>query len=360
VRTVVFAPDSFKGSLPAAAVASVLAEGWQSVWPSDRVILLPQADGGEGTLDTVATALPDAVRRGAGPVTGPDGRPVAGGWLQLANGTAIVELASVSGLPLMQRLDALGATSRGLGEVIRAALASGATSLVIGLGGSASTDAGTGALAALGLRMSDAEGKPLADGGGALAHLAAVDTAGLLPPPAGGVVLLTDVSAPLTGASGAAAVFGPQKGATPEQVRLLDSALSGLASLAGGAPDAPGAGAAGGAAFGFATFWGGSILPGADYLARLSGLDDALDDADVLITGEGRFDDQSLTGKLVGTLLQRASDRGVVAGVVAGQVTTSSSVWTTSLAELSGSVAAALDDPARWLREAGARAAREL
>ena len=363
--SIVIAPDSFKGSLSAREVADAIAAGWRSVSPGDSLTLIPQADGGEGTIDAIEAAVAGSVRRSAGPVTGPDGRPVAGQWLQLPSGAAVVELAQASGLPLMQTPDALGATTRGLGQVIRAALDAGATSLVIGLGGSASTDGGAGALAALGLGLSDDTGSPLADGGAALAHLGSVDRADLVPPPAGGVVLLTDVTAPLLGHAGAAAVFGPQKGATEADVDLLDGALANLARLLGGDIAQPGSGAAGGAAFGFASVWGATVESGADYLAVLSGLGSAIDGADVLILGEGRFDEQSLGGKVVGQLLQRAEERGVRAAIIAGQVTTTAvlrgqPVWTTALVDLAGSVDDALADPAHWLRDAGAAAARHF
>lgn len=358
--TVVIAPDSFKGSLSARDVAAAIAVGWRSVRPSDEIVCIPLADGGEGTLDAVETATTGSVRRSSGLVTGPDGRSTRGEWLELPDGTAIVELARSSGLPLMRGLDAMAATTRGLGEVIRSALDDGATSLVIGLGGSASTDGGAGALAALGLGLLDERGERVRDGGRGLADLVRVDRSGLVPPPAGGVTLLTDVTAPLTGPTGAAAVFGPQKGASPDQVILLDHALALFAELVGGDPDQPGAGAAGGTAFGFAAVWGARILPGADALAALTGLGDVIAGARVLLTGEGRFDRQSLGGKLVGQLLATARRAGVPAGVIAGQVTAETDVWTASLTDLAGSVASAMDDTAHWLTEAGARAAREL
>jgi len=363
--SIVIAPDSFKGSLSAREVADAIAAGWRSVSPGDTLTLVPQADGGEGTIDAIEAAVAGSVRRSAGTVTGPDGRPTPGEWLELPSGAAVVELAQSSGLPLMQAPDAGGATTRGLGEVIRAALDAGATSLVIGLGGSASTDGGAGALAALGLRLSDDTGSPLPDGGAALARLGSVDRSGLVPAPAGGVVLLTDVTAPLLGHTGAAAVFGPQKGATPADVELLDGALANLARVLGGDVAQPGAGAAGGAGFGFASVWNATVESGADYLAVLSGLGAAIDGADVLILGEGRFDSQSLGGKVVGQLLQRAEERDVRAGVIAGQVTTTAvlrgePVWTTALVDLAGSVEAAIAEPAHWLRDAGAAAARHF
>ena len=356
--TVVIAPDSFKGSLPARLVADAIAEGWRSVRPDDALVLMPQADGGEGTLDAVEAAVPGARRRSAGLVTGPDGRPTPGEWLELPDGTAVTELAQCSGLPLMPELDALGATTRGLGEVIRSALDSGATSVVIGLGGSASTDGGAGALAALGMEFLDEQSEPVLDGGGHLGQIIRIDRSALLPPPAGGVTLLTDVTAPLLGTTGAAAVFGPQKGATQAQVGELDEALGHFSRLLGGEPGAPGSGAAGGAGYGFAVAWGARIEPGADYLMRLSDLPAAIADADLVITGEGRFDDQSLGGKLVGQLIALAGEGRTA--VIAGQVTATANVWSASLSEIAGSSAAAMADTAAWLREAARSAAREL
>ena len=351
--TVVIAPDSFKGSLSAREVAEAVAEGWRTVRPDDDLVLVPQADGGEGTLDAVEASVPGSVRRSAGLVTGPDGRPTPGEWLQLPDGTAVVELAQASGLPLMAELDALGATTRGLGQVIRAALTGGATELVIGLGGSASTDAAAGALSELGLVLLDKQGELVRDGGLGLSDIVDVHREGLLVAPR--TTLLTDVTAPLLGPTGAAAVFGPQKGATPAQVEQLNGALAHFAELLGGDPTAPGSGAAGGAGYGFAAAWGATIVSGADHLAELSGLSAAISRADVVLTGEGRFDEQSLTGKVVGSILALGAT-----GVIAGQVTAETGVWTASLTELAGSVEAAMADTAAWLRAAGAKAATDL
>ena len=328
-NTIVIAPDSFKGSISALDAAAALAEGWRSVLPLDLLRLLPQADGGEGTLDAVESAVAGTERRIARSVTGPDGRPVDAAWLMLPDRTAVVELAESSGLPLMQRLDPLGATTRGLGEVIAEARAAGAQRLLVGLGGSASTDGGAGVLE-------------------------------VIPGIGVEVVLLTDVTAPLLGPTGAAAVFGPQKGATAEQVGLLERRLEAFAGRLGGDPGAAGTGAAGGTAYGLATAWGASIQSGSDFLAELTGLDTAIAGASVVLTGEGRFDAQSLTGKVVGRVLERAADQGVTAGVIAGLVELEPSVWSISLASLAGSSQASLADPARWLRAAGAAAASAL
>ena len=276
-------------------------------------------------------------------------------WLELPDGTAAVELAAASGLPLLSQLDPLGAHTIGLGEVLGAVLEAGARQVTVALGGSASTDGGTGALAALGARFLDAGGRPLPAGGGGLRDLAAVDLTGLRPPPPGGVSCLSDVRAPLLGPAGAAAVFGPQKGASPAQVARLDAGLARLAGLLGGDPAAPGAGAAGGTGYGLAAGWGALITPGAPRLARLAGLDQALARAGLVITGEGRYDQSSGTGKVAGAVFAAAAAAHVPAALVAGQVATRppAGVPAVSLAGLAGGVPRALADPARYLRLAG-------
>jgi glycerate kinase len=352
---VVIAPDSFKGSIGAAEAAAALAGGWRAVRSRDEVLCVPLADGGEGTLDVLAAAVSGA-RWHASRVTGPAGQPVDCAWLELPGGVAAVELARASGLPLLARPDPLGAHTTGLGEVIGRALDAGARQVMIALGGSASTDGGTGALAALGARFLDAAGTPLPPGGGALRDLAAVDLAGLTPPPGGGVSCLSDVRAPLLGPAGAAAVFGPQKGASPAQVALLGDGLARLAGCLGGDPGAPGAGAAGGTGYGFAAAWGAQIGPGAVQLSRLAGLDRALAGAGLVITGEGRYDETSGTGKVAGTVFAAAAAAGVPAALVAGQVAAGpppAVTWAVGLADLAGGAGPALADPGRWLRQAG-------
>jgi len=264
------------------------------------------------------------------------------------------------GLPLMRALDPLGSSTAGLGQTIAAALDAGAASLVITVGGSASTDGGAGALTALGLRLHDAGEAPLERGGAALAGLHGVDRSALRPPPPRGVTVLTDVTAPLLGSTGAAAVFGPQKGASPAEIRVLDDALAHYARKLGGDADAPGAGAAGGTAFGFATMWGALIEPGADHVQRLTGLWNAIDEVDLVITGEGQYDSQSLGGKAVGQVLRRAAETATSAAVIAGRLAERPPVWAASLVELAGSAHEALAHPDHWLRAAGALAAAEL
>lgn len=359
---VVIAPDSFKGTLDATAAADALAAGWRRERPDDELVTVPLADGGEGTLEALGHDLPAECWRSAA-VTGPDGRPVDAAWLLLPDGTAVVEMARAAGLPLLRRPDPLGATTRGLGQLLAAVVADPAVHRVmLTLGGSATTDGGTGALAALGARFVDADGAELPPGGGALARLARVDLGGLTPPPDGGVQCLVDVTAPLLGPLGAAGQFGPQKGATPDQVTVLDGALARLADLLGGDREAPGAGAAGGTAYGFAACWGAEFVSGARAVAAAAGLDDALRDAALVVTGEGQFDAQSLRGKVVGDLVDRAGAAGVPVAVVAGRVDAADDLPVAralSLTELAGSVAGAMSEPARWLAAAGAQLARE-
>jgi len=362
---VLIAPDSFKGSVSAAQAAAALAGGWLTVRPGDRVTRLPLADGGEGTLAVLAAALPGARWRRAR-VTGPGGDPVDCRWLELPGAVAAMELARASGLPLLARPAPARAHTTGLGQVMAAALDRGARRLIIGLGGSASTDGGTGALTALGARFTDAAGRRLPPGGGALARLAAADLSRLRPPPPDGTACLVDVTAPLLGPGGAAAAFGPQKGATPRQVALFEAGLARLASVLGGDPVAPGAGAAGGTGYGLAAAWGADLVPGAPELCRLAGLDRALAAADLVITGEGRFDETSLTGKACGTVLAAAAAAGVPVAVAAGQ--TSGALLSggppaeavITLAGLAGGPAPALARPLRWLRRAGQRLAQDV
>lgn len=361
---VIIAPDSFKGTVTALDVARLIAEGWLDVHPNDQLTLLPQADGGEGTLDALATADRLAIRHQVGPVTGPDGRPTPGEWLELANGLALIELAQMSGLPLMSQLDPLGASTVGFGEVIAHALDAGMRRIVLGVGGSASSDGGAGAFTALGLRLTDARGELIGVGGGQLSRVASVDVGGLRAAPPDGIVVLADVQSPLLGPRGAAAVFGPQKGATDAEVELLDAALAQFARLIGGDPLVAGAGAAGGAAYGFAALWGASIESGADFVAAATGLHDVIGGAEVIVTGEGRFDQTSFAGKVVGRILARARECGTHAVVVAGGVSVDSraaaegaGVATFSLTDIAGSTESAMAAPSAALIEAGRRAA---
>ena len=383
-RIVVIAPDSFKGTIGAARAAEALAAGWRSVHPSDEVRLMPMADGGEGTVDAFAAAVP-AARRVPVTVTGPDGAAVEASWVLLPaspdapGGTGVVELANTSGIELLgapPRLRPFDAHTRGFGEAIAAALAHGVSRLVLGLGSSASTDGGAGMLTALGGRFLDASGMPIADGARGLAALASADLSGLVALPPGGVTVLSDVTNPLLGARGAAAVFGPQKGAAAADVSLLDAGLARLAGLIHADrddldahaertldPAAPGAGAAGGTGFALLA-WGAHLVPGAAAVAELIGLDAAVAEASVVLTGEGAYDGQSAAGKVPAHVGAVAAAAGVpvvlVAGRIAADADTSGFAATVSLTDLAGSAEAAMTAPERWLAEAGSELARRL
>ncbi|WP_244255976.1 glycerate kinase [Rathayibacter sp. VKM Ac-2760] len=286
-RRVIIAPDSFKGSATAVEVAEALAAGWRGVRPGDDVVLAPMADGGEGTVDAFAVAVPEAQRHTL-TVVGPDDRPVETSWLLLPDGSAVVELASASGITLLDPLRPLTAHTRGFGRAIAAALDAGAQALLLAIGGSSSTDGGVGALRELGARFLTVSGHDLGDGGGALHELAVVDRHALRPVPAGGARILSDVTNPLLGDSGAAHVFGPQKGATLDDVLRLDDGLRHLAAHLDADPEEAGTGAAGGTGFGLLA-WGARLAPAAA-VGRRSGLPARRRRRTSSLTGEGRFD----------------------------------------------------------------------
>ncbi|GAA1778626.1 glycerate kinase [Agromyces lapidis] len=359
---IVIAPDSFKGTASATEAAAAIARGWGAVRPTDELVLRPMADGGEGTLDAFGAAMPGAIRV---PVTvaGPLAEPVATHWLLLPGepATGVVELAATSGITLLDPLAPLDAHTRGFGEAIAAALDHGVERLLLALGGSASTDGGAGALAELGAALLDGAGRPVAAGGRALGRLAEVRLDGLRCLPAAGAGLLVDVTNPLLGPAGAAAVFGPQKGASPADVAVLEAGLARLAELLPGTdPETPGAGAAGGTGFGLLA-WGASTVPGARTVAETIGLPAALRGAALVITGEGRFDGQSAAGKVPSEIVRLAESAGVPAALVAGLVVAEPRAAgfgaSASLTELAGSGAAAVAEPLRWLERAGAELA---
>jgi glycerate kinase len=355
---VVIAPDSFKGSISAAGAAAALARGWRSARPGDEVLELPLADGGEGTLAVLAGAVPASSWHRAR-VSGPGTALVGAAWLSLPGNVAVIELAAAAGLTQLSELQPLRAHSYGVGQLIAAALDSGAGRIEIALGGSACTDGGSGLLSALGARFLDQAGQPVPRGGAGLLGLDRIDLSGLRPPPPGGVSCLTDVRAPLLGPGGAAPVFGPQKGAGPGDVAILAQGLTRLAGLLGGDPAEPGAGAAGGCGYGLAAGWGALLLPGAAQLAAIAGLPAALAAADLVITGEGQYDLTSLEGKVAGAVSAAAAQARVPAAVVAGRLAVAPPAGTAGLdlVTLAGSAAAAMSNPARWLEAAGARLA---
>ncbi|MDF0732169.1 glycerate kinase [Pseudomonas entomophila] len=322
---VVIAPDSFKDSLDAAGVARAIAAGLAEVWPEAERIECPMADGGEGTMEAILAASHGELRRQQ--VRGPLGAGVEAGWGWLAESrTAIIEMAQASGLQLLASAerDACRSSTWGTGELIAAALSAGARRIVLAIGGSATNDGGSGMLRALGLRLLDADGQPLAEGGLALAQLARIDASQLDPRLAEvQVEVAADVDNPLCGPNGASAIFGPQKGASPAQVAALDQALGHFADhcaqlLGEDVRDYPGCGAAGGMGFAAKAFMGARFRPGVEVVAELAGLDALVQGADLVITGEGRFDAQTLRGKTPLGVARVAKRHGVPVVVLAG------------------------------------------
>jgi glycerate 2-kinase len=325
---VVVAPDKFKGSVTAQQVADALAAGLRRGRPDLDVVEIPVADGGDGTVAAALAAgfVPRHVL-----AEGPVGQPVDTTFAMRAR-TAVIELADVSGLRRLpaergaHALEPLTASTYGTGQVISAALDGGATTIVLGLGGSATTDGGAGMVQALGARLTDERGRELARGGAALSELAAIDVTGIDKRIARARLLVaSDVDNPLLGPAGAVGVFGPQKGASPEDVALLERALARWAALTATATGrelsaAPGAGAAGGAGFAALAYLGARLVRGADLVLDLIGFDAALTSAGLVITGEGSLDDQSLGGKAPVGVARAASQRGVPVIAVAGRV----------------------------------------
>lgn len=323
---VVVAPDKFKGSASAAQVAASVAAGLTAAVPGVVVVQVPVADGGEGTLEA---ALAAGFSRVPVRVAGPTGVPVDSA-LAVRGRTAVVEMAAASGLAVLpDGVPApLTAGSLGTGQLVRAALDLGCTEVVLGIGGSACTDGGAGLLTGLGARLTDARGRDLAAGGGCLPDLQDVDLSGLDPRlPSVRVVLATDVDNPLLGATGAAAVYGPQKGASDSDVVLLEAGLTrwvaALSDVLGARATAvagePGAGAAGGVGYACLVALGAVRRPGIDVVLDLAGFPAHLADADLVVTGEGSLDAQTLHGKAPAGVAARALAAGVPVVAVAGR-----------------------------------------
>lgn len=325
-RVVLVAPDKFKGSLTARDVAMALASGISDAHPELRVVTCPVADGGEGTVEA---AIASGFRSRTATVRGPLGHPVDAVFAT-KGATAVVELAQASGLQLLPHpgpspQTAAVATTYGTGELVVAALDAGATRIVLGLGGSATTDGGAGMLQALGATFRDHEGTLLAAGVAHPSAVASADLAGLDPRIAGAeIVVATDVDNPLCGPRGAAAVFGPQKGATADLAHALDQDLrrwSRVLAEAGvtASPEHAGAGAAGGVGFAALGALRARARPGVDVVLELVGFENLLADACLVVTGEGSLDEQSLSGKAPIGVLRAAQARGVPTVAVAGR-----------------------------------------
>ncbi len=324
---IVVAPDKFKGSLSAAAAAEAIRQGLTRSLPDAHVDLVPVADGGDGTAETIVHTL--GGRMVAHEVKGPDGKPVQARYGMLPGaGVAVVELAQASGLALMPSgsNDPLSASTQGTGELIGHAIDAGARRIILAIGGSATTDAGVGALGALGAVFRDERGDVLPPGGAALARLSSIDTAALDARLRGvSVEIASDVRNPLCGASGAAAVYGPQKGASPDDVRLLDDALRRFAGVVQqtvglDVRDVPGAGAAGGVGAGFLALAHATLRPGAQLVLEILDFERHLAGVDLVVTGEGRLDRQTLAGKAPHAVAQAARAHKIPVVAIAGSV----------------------------------------
>ena len=364
------APDAFDGTLTAVEAAEAMRAGWNQVAPDDQLVLLPMSDGGPGFVDVLSTVLDGQTV----PVqtTDPLGRPAVGAVLVVGD-TAYIESAQACGLQLLTAAERnpLVTTTFGLGALLTAAVECGARTLVVGLGGSATNDAGMGMLTALGVTPLDAAGAALPYGGLALADLAKLDGAAQLRGAA--IVAATDVDNPLCGPHGATAVYGPKKGLRPEDRDRLDAALAQWAEVAErdipGAPagliDLPGAGAAGGLGAALLTL-GGTRRSGGEIIFAAVDLPGALAEADLVLTGEGSFDFQSVRGKVAGGVAALATEHGVPCVVLAGQVSLGRQQAAAagvdaaySVVEQAGSVEAAMERPGDRLTELAARVARE-
>lgn len=313
---VVIACDSFKGSVTAVQAVSYLEEGIRRVWPEAEVDGIPVADGGEGTVDAFLHSVPG--RRICISVTGPLGEPVQAEFTLLEDGTAVIEMAAASGLPLVspEQRNPMLTTTYGTGELILAALNAGCSRLVLGLGGSVTNDGGAGMAQALGVKLLGGQGRSLPPGGGALEQLERMDVSGIDPRLAQiPLVVACDVTNPLCGPQGASAVFGPQKGADGDMVAKLDQNLAhfarvGLACTGRDVANVPGAGAAGGLGAGLLLFTNAQMRSGITTVLDTVGFDGRVADADLVITGEGRMDGQSVCGKTPVGVAQRVKAQG--------------------------------------------------
>ncbi len=323
---IIIATDSFKGSLSTVSAARQMETGIRRIFPDADVAIVPVADGGEGTVDAMIGGLGGRLEQVG--VTGPLGNMVSAKYGILKSGAAVIEMAEASGLTLVpyEKLDVMSATTFGTGELIRAALEKGCRKIYIGIGGSATNDGGVGMAQALGAHFYDDSGKELPFGGGALGRLARIELQNMdkrLKETE--IIIICDVDNPLCGCRGASAVYGPQKGASPQMVLELDRNLSHLARIARqqcgvDAADVPGSGAAGGLGMGLIAFVGAKPQPGIETMLDIANFDEKIKDADLIITGEGRIDGQSVYGKVPVGVAQRAQKYHVPVIAVVGCV----------------------------------------
>jgi len=323
MKKIIVATDSFKGSLSALQACRIIAGQAERVFPQAKIVQLPISDGGEGLVEVIFNAL--GGERRIVPTSDPLGREISASYLQLADSSALIEMAGAGGLTLLDpgEYDPLRAGTFGVGLMILHAVKNGLDPIYIGLGGSATVDGGTGAATALRIHFLDEMGEKVISGGG-LRKVQRLDLSGLRELNySGKLIFLTDVNNPLCGPNGAAAVFGPQKGATAEQVWQLDQGLRNLADLIESETglnlqDVPGMGAAGGFALPFVALMGAEIRSGIDFVLDLLKFDEKMVGSDLLITGEGHTDAQSAMGKAISALTRRARAAGVRVAVISG------------------------------------------
>ena len=350
---IVIAPDSFKESLSAVSVAACIEKGFREIFPDADYVTLPLADGGEGTVDVLLQGL--AGQKRTHQVEGPLGELVSAEWAMLEpsaqnpNQTALIEIAAASGLDLLtpEQRDPLIASSFGTGQLILEAIEQGAQTIILGLGGSATNDGGAGIVQALGGRLLDRNGQELGRGGAALAELASIDLTDLDSRYTDvELIVACDVDNPLCGDNGASHIFGPQKGATPEQVLMLDKALANFAQVAesqgcvGGEPvqERAGYGAAGGTPMGLGLLFNMQIKPGIEMVLDVLQADDVLKGSDLVITGEGQMDNQTLQGKTPYGIAKRASLQGIPTIGIAGSLGTEVEALYGEMSSLFGTV----------------------
>lgn len=320
------ASDSYKGSLTTMQVAEQIKKGVRKVFPEAEFMCVPVADGGEGTVETMVTHLGGEYRTVK--VTAPDGSKIDARYGILKNGIAVIEMAAASGLPIIpkEKRNVMTATTYGTGEMIKAALAEECEQIYIGVGGSATNDGGVGMAQALGYSFLDRNGKEVGFGGGELEKIEKIDSSGADPRlKKKKIVVMSDVVNPLCGKSGAAAIYGPQKGASPKQVEELDRGLKHLANLIReqmgiNLEELPGAGAAGGLGAGLVAFAGAEIRSGIKTVLELANFREKLDWADLVITGEGKIDSQSVLGKVISGISQMAKEKNIPVIAVSGAI----------------------------------------
>ena len=318
----ILVPDSFKGTLSSQEICEILQQEILRVRPEAEVLAFPVADGGEGSVDAFLTAV--GGQRIEVPCHGPHMEEMTGFYGLLPDGTAVVEMAAAAGLPLVgNRLEVDKTTTYGVGELMAAAAENGAKRIILGLGGSSTNDGGCGAAAALGVRFLDDAGKAFLPVGGNLNRLAKIDLSEQMKLPE--ITVMCDIDNPLCGPAGASAVFGPQKGATPEMVPVLDANLYHLAEIVKrdlevDIADLPGAGAAGGMGGGAVAFWKGTLQMGIETVLDTVDFDTVVQDARLVLTGEGRLDGQSLRGKVIAGVAKRAKQYHVPVVAVVGAV----------------------------------------